>query len=195
MRRRFIIAATVGLSLAAGIHLAVAVTHEIGTTHGAFFAAAGVVQIVLAVGIARSTTRVRLVVAALSSVLLLAVWFAERVGPDAADGPGVLDSFASASELVVAVSAASVLLVGATRRSRSMSLRGPVALAAVAASLSLAAAPAEHDHHDQPVAPAAVTDAAESPLDPGVGTRAPSTVAPVAPALTDDHVTGEAHEH
>lgn len=194
IRTRVVVA---GLGVAAGIHLAVAGTHELASAHGAFFAVVGLVQLVLAAVVARAMTRSTLVLAAVSSVALLAVWFTQRVGPAAPEGPGVLDTVASASELLVAVAASSLLLVGSTGRVRTLPRSATVALVGVVAVLSFAASPAEHDDHHAGEARRAAAALVESPLEESRHRHSygAAPTADVVPAPADPHLTGEPHEH
>lgn len=190
-------AVVAGLSVAAGIHLAVAGTHELATAHGAFFAIAGVVQLGLAAVVARTMTRSTLLAAAMSSVVLLAVWFTQRVGPTAPDGPGVLDTVAGASELLVVVAATSLLLVGSTVRVRTIPRSATVALVGVVAALSFAAAPAQHDdHHADAPRPAAVTRDEHRYEESRLGHRSHGAPTPdVMPEPADPHATRVPHGH
>lgn len=189
------IAVTGGLSVAAGIHLAVAGAHDAVTTHGAFFAVAGLVQLTLAVMAARAMTRTVLVAAVTSSVVLLATWLAQRLGPDATDGPGLLDTIASAAELLVAVAATSLVLGGSTVRRHAVPRSATVALVAVAAALSFAAAPAEHDdHHVDERPPAAAVREARPHQQPRHATH--DAVPPAdLPAPVAPHTSSASHGH
>lgn len=177
------LAITSGLGIAAGIHLAVAAGHDLATVHGAFFASAGMVQGLLAVLSARALTRAVVVAAGTSSATLLGIWFVERVARSGSENPALLDTVASACEVIVVVAAVALLprtVVRAATLPRSIVL----AVLGVATALSLAAAPSEHDHRGEADEARTQTRYDELLVDHHAPTSS-----------TDAHVTGESHDH
>lgn len=179
---------TVGLGIAGGIHLATAAAHDLTTLHGAFFTITGVVQAVLAVISARTLTRTVALAAGASSATLVAIWFVERLARTGSDNPGLLDTAASLCEALVVVA---VIAVAPTRIPRVPTLPRPlvVAMLGLTAALSLAAAPAEHNHREN-------GHSREEPHTQRSQTRYNDMLLDHhAPAPADPHLTGGAHDH
>lgn len=170
------------LALSAAIHLAVAYQHGLAGDHGRFFVAVGTAQAVLALAVARRSTRWPLWAAMGLSVLVVGTWLAARTSlfpttTGASGTTGPLDASATALEMTTI---AAVLLILVRSRAPWRSKGNVLAVLALVAlpGLAIGAVAEPHAAHHE--------DLGEQPVQAGPAAPAPS----VFGDLFDDHHAG-----